>query len=92
MAGRTNGAHPGIGDRTAPKEACRIAMAGFLHDLGKVGMPDAVLRKPGRLTDDEFAQIKTHPRVGPRLSGRETPGLAIMLRARRARLGFNDCF
>lgn len=50
-----------------PKEACRIAMAGFLHDLGKVGIPDAVLRKPGRLTDDEFALIKTHPRVGARM-------------------------
>ena len=50
-----------------PKEASRIAMAGFLHDLGKVGIPDAVLRKPGRLTDEEFEQIKTHPRVGARM-------------------------
>lgn len=50
-----------------PQEAARIAMAGFLHDLGKVGIPDAVLRKPGRLTDEEFAVIKTHPRVGARM-------------------------
>lgn len=49
------------------KEACRIALGGFLHDLGKVGIPDAVLRKPGRLSDEEFALIKTHPRVGARM-------------------------
>jgi hypothetical protein len=46
------------------REASQMAMAGFLHDLGKVGVPDAVLRKPGRLTDEEFAQIRTHPRLG----------------------------
>lgn len=52
---------------STPREASRIAMAGFLHDLGKVGIPDAILRKPGRLTDEEFATIKTHPRVGARM-------------------------
>ncbi len=50
-----------------PVEASRIAMAAFLHDLGKVGIPDAVLRKPGRLTDEEFDVIKTHPTVGARM-------------------------
>lgn len=49
------------------REASRIAMAGFLHDLGKVGIPDAILRKPARLTDDEFATIKTHPQIGARM-------------------------
>ncbi|WP_373974075.1 HD-GYP domain-containing protein [Chitinibacter sp. SCUT-21] len=48
-------------------EANRIAMAGFLHDLGKIGVPDAILRKPDKLTDDEFAVIKTHPNIGARL-------------------------
>ncbi|MCV2421797.1 HD-GYP domain-containing protein [Paucibacter sp. DJ2R-2] len=52
---------------STPREASRIAMAGFLHDLGKVGIPDAILRKPGRLSDEEFATIKTHPRVGARM-------------------------
>lgn len=52
---------------STPREASRIAMAGFLHDLGKVGIPDAILRKPGKLTDEEFAMIKTHPRVGARM-------------------------
>lgn len=52
---------------STPREASRIAMAGFLHDLGKVGIPDAILRKRGKLTDEEFATIKTHPRVGARM-------------------------
>lgn len=48
-------------------EVARIALGGFLHDLGKVGVPDAILQKPGRLTDEEYAIIKTHPDVGNRL-------------------------
>lgn len=51
-----------------PMDQCaRIAIGGFLHDLGKVGVPDAILRKPGRLDDEEYAVIKTHPTVGARL-------------------------
>lgn len=45
----------------------RIAIGGFLHDLGKVGIPDAILRTRDRLTDDEYAVIKTHPEVGARM-------------------------
>lgn len=39
-------------------------MAGLLHDVGKMMIPDAVLNKPGRLTDDEFTVIKSHPERG----------------------------
>lgn len=42
----------------------RIRMAGILHDIGKIGIDDSVLRKPGRLTDEEFEQIKLHPVLG----------------------------
>jgi HD-GYP domain-containing protein (c-di-GMP phosphodiesterase class II) len=42
-------------------------VGGFLHDLGKVGVPDAILNKPDRLTDGEYAVIKTHPAVGGKL-------------------------
>jgi putative nucleotidyltransferase with HDIG domain len=42
----------------------RIRMAGILHDIGKIGIDDSVLRKPGRLTDEEFEQIKQHPVLG----------------------------
>ena len=48
-------------------EVQRIAVAGFLHDLGKIGVPDAILGKPGRLTEEEYAVIKTHPRIGSRM-------------------------
>ena len=41
-----------------------IRMAGIIHDLGKISIPAEILSKPGRLTDIEFALIKTHPRVG----------------------------
>lgn len=42
-------------------------VGGFLHDLGKIGVSDAILNKPDRLTDDEYGVIKTHPAVGARL-------------------------
>jgi HD-GYP domain-containing protein (c-di-GMP phosphodiesterase class II) len=42
----------------------RLAVAGLLHDIGKLQVPDRILNKPGRLTDEEFAVIKTHPRRG----------------------------
>lgn len=42
-------------------------VGGFLHDLGKVGVPDAILNKPDRLTDGEYDIIKTHPSVGGKL-------------------------
>ena len=38
-----------------------LGMAGLLHDIGKVGIPEEVLNKPGRLTDEEFEIIKQHP-------------------------------
>lgn len=42
----------------------RIYRAGMLHDVGKIGVDDSVLRKPGRLTEQEFEQIKMHPVLG----------------------------
>lgn len=42
----------------------RIRLASMLHDIGKVEVPDAVLRKPGKLTEDEFELIKRHPLAG----------------------------
>ena len=41
-----------------------IALASPLHDIGKVGIPDAILLKPAKLTDDEFAVMKTHTVIG----------------------------
>ena len=44
-----------------------LRIGALLHDIGKIGVPDAVLRKPGRLTDEEFAQIELHPTIGARI-------------------------
>ena len=41
-----------------------IYMMGLLHDVGKIGIQDAIINKKGRLTDEEYAAIKTHPSVG----------------------------
>lgn len=45
-------------------EVERIRISGLVHDVGKIGVPEAVLCKTGRLTEDEFDQIKKHPRIG----------------------------
>jgi HD-GYP domain-containing protein (c-di-GMP phosphodiesterase class II) len=42
----------------------RLYMGGLLHDIGKIGIDDNVLRKPGKLTDTEFEHIKLHPELG----------------------------
>ena len=44
-----------------------LAIGGLLHDMGKLSVPDAILRKPGPLDEDEFAQIKLHPQRGREL-------------------------
>eukprot|EP00913_Durusdinium_trenchii_P028346 g26574.t1 len=46
------------------KDQEAIYLSGLLHDIGKVGVPDDVLLKPGRLTEEEFRQIKEHPERG----------------------------
>ncbi len=48
--------------------ACQeIYLAGLLHDLGKIGVPDDILHKAGSLSDDEFAVIRQHPEIGARI-------------------------
>lgn len=41
-----------------------IYVAASLHDIGKIGIPDAIINKPGKLTDEEYSVIKSHPRIG----------------------------
>jgi putative two-component system response regulator len=61
------------------KRQDEIYMMGLLHDVGKIGVPDAVINKPDKLTEEEYAQIKTHPVMGDRIlkNIRERPKLAV---------------
>jgi HD-GYP domain-containing protein (c-di-GMP phosphodiesterase class II) len=45
----------------------QVYMAGLLHDVGKIGVPEAVLQKAGRLTAEEFEHMKRHPEIGARI-------------------------
>ncbi len=54
-----------------PEEYAQLyGQSSMLHDIGKIGIPDAVLQKPGKLTNDEFDVIKTHPRLGAEILGK----------------------
>ncbi len=48
-------------------EAREVQLAGMLHDIGKVGLRESVLHKPGRLTPEEFEHVKEHPVIGERI-------------------------
>src|SRR5262249_25179437 len=48
-------------------QAERVRIAGLVHDVGKIGVPEAVLGKAGKLTDAEFDAIKMHPEIGHRI-------------------------
>ena len=61
-----------------PVDCDRLYLSGLLHDVGKIGIPDTVLRKPGKLTEEEFAVIKKHPEIGARIVS-ALPQLADLL-------------
>jgi putative nucleotidyltransferase with HDIG domain len=65
------GRHMGLGDA----EVDVLRLGALLHDIGKIGLTDEILRKPGALTADEFEQIKRHPALGARIL-RQVPFLA----------------
>jgi len=45
----------------------RVYFAGLLHDVGKIGIPDAIITKPDRLTEEEYEEIKRHPEIGAKI-------------------------
>jgi putative two-component system response regulator len=48
----------------SPMEKKVLAYAAALHDIGKIGIPESILNKPGRLTEEEYTVMKTHPEKG----------------------------
>ncbi len=71
------------------REQNDIYMMGLLHDVGKIGVPDAVINKPARLDDEEFELIKNHPVMGARIlkNIEEMPQLAKGARWHHERYG-----
>ena len=56
----------------SPSEQQKINIAALLHDVGKIGIEDHILKKPSQLTDEEYAVIKQHPRWGAMIMGHIT--------------------
>lgn len=64
------------------EEILRIYLAGLVHDIGKIGVPEAVLNKPGKLTNEEFDIMKRHPVIAAEILA-EIGGLADITRGVR---------
>jgi HD-GYP domain-containing protein (c-di-GMP phosphodiesterase class II) len=64
-------------------ELVELEVVALLHDIGKIGISDAVLRKPGKLNGDEQAEMRRHPEIGARIVS-SMPGLASLAPAIRA--------
>jgi putative nucleotidyltransferase with HDIG domain len=63
-----------------PKETIKeLALGGLLHDIGKVQIPDSILDKPGKLTDDEFILIQSHVNEGLKML-KNVPGISDIVR------------
>jgi diguanylate cyclase (GGDEF)-like protein len=60
-----------------PDTARTIRVAGLLHDVGKIGISDAILRKPGKLTDDEYQVVKQHVALGDMIV-RDLPNIELI--------------
>jgi len=51
----------------APSEVRAVRYGGILHDIGKIGVDEAIIRKPGPLTPEEIAQMRRHPEIGAQI-------------------------
>ncbi|HEX8205566.1 MAG TPA: HD domain-containing phosphohydrolase, partial [Solirubrobacteraceae bacterium] len=65
-----------------PREVAEVETVALLHDVGKIGIPDQVLHKPGPLTPDEWVLMREHPVIGERILS-PLPGLADVAKAVR---------
>ncbi len=71
-----------------PAQACMLRKAAPMHDIGKIGTPDAVLKKAGPLTPDERTVMNRHPQVGESILGRS--GIALFELAAQVALNHHE--
>jgi putative two-component system response regulator len=81
--------------RLGDKARRRLGLAAKLHDIGKVGLPEMILNKPGRLTSDEFTLVRKHPVLGERILAPiiRNPSIRAAIRSHHERfdgLGYPD--
>lgn len=69
-------------------EAEELLHAAPMHDVGKLGIPDAILQKPGKLDEQEWAVMQRHPQIGAEILGEHATGLLGL--ARRIALGHHE--
>ena len=50
----------------------KLKLGGLFHDVGKIGVPDSILLKTSKLTDDEYSEIKNHPTIGAHILSNAT--------------------
>ncbi len=63
-----------------PDKIDEIRIAAPMHDIGKIGIPDSILKKPGKLTEAEYAIMKTHSEIGARILSNSSSDLVKMAR------------
>ena len=69
-----------------PRDTERVHLAGMLHDIGKIGISDTILQKPGMLTDAEWEEMRKHPELGSRiLDGARLDDISAWVRAHHER-------
>jgi len=64
---RAYGEQLALACRLSPTEVAAVRYGGILHDIGKIGVDEAILRKPGPLTPEEAAQMRRHPEIGAQI-------------------------
>ena len=73
----------------SPEEQNVLVLCGLLHDIGKLKIPPEIISKPGRLTDEEFAQIRAHPELGYEILVTKDLDSRVMLAALQHHERFN---
>ncbi len=81
-------AHIAVAAELSREEVTDLRRGGLLHDIGKIGVPDVLLSKPGRLTEEEFEVIRSHTVIGYQICEpiRSFGGILSLIRSHHERL------